>query len=73
MPPGSSPRAVAAAKACADNEKTPVSIRELWNPDTCPANLLPSLAWAFSVHTWDEKWPEEPKSVVEGKIDPQIF
>ena len=41
---GSSPLEVAAAKACAEIEKTPVSIRELWNPDTCPANLLPWLA-----------------------------
>ncbi len=44
LPTGSSPLEVAAAKACAEIEKTPVSIRELWNPDTCPANLLPWLA-----------------------------
>lgn len=56
LPTGSSPLEVAAAKACAEIEKTPVSIRELWNPDTCPANLLPWLAWAFSVDRWDEKW-----------------
>ncbi|WP_159188082.1 phage tail protein I, partial [Escherichia coli] len=49
LPTGSSLLEVAAAKACAEIEKTPVSIRELWNPDTCPANLLPWLAWAFSV------------------------
>ncbi|KDT37295.1 phage tail protein I [Escherichia coli 3-105-05_S3_C2] len=49
LPTGSSPLEVAAAKACAEIEKTPVSIRELWNPDTCPANLLPWLAWSFSV------------------------
>ena len=23
----------------------PVPLRELWNPDTCPAHLLPWLAW----------------------------
>lgn len=44
--------------------KTPVRIRELWNPDTCPANLLPWLAWAFSVDRWDEKWPEATKRAV---------
>lgn len=58
LPTGSSPLEVAAAKACAEIEKTPVSIRELWNPDTCPANLLPWLAWSFSVDRWDDKWPE---------------
>lgn len=36
LPTGSSPLEVAAAKACAEIEKTPVSIRELWNLDTCP-------------------------------------
>lgn len=64
LPTGSSPLEVAAAKACAEIEKTPVSIRELWNPDTCPANLLPWLAWSFSVDRWDEKWPEATKRAV---------
>ncbi|EOP2819442.1 TPA: phage tail protein I, partial [Escherichia coli] len=31
---------------------------------TCPANLLPWLAWAFSVDRWDEKWPEATKRAV---------
>ena len=39
-------RQVAAARACADIENTPVPLRHLWNVDTCPANLLPWLAWA---------------------------
>ncbi|EJA1199289.1 phage tail protein I [Escherichia coli] len=33
-------------------------------PITCPANLLPWLAWAFSVDRWDEKWPEATKRAV---------
>ncbi|MCV5639247.1 phage tail protein I, partial [Escherichia coli] len=36
----------------------------LWNPDTCPANLLPWLAWSFSVDRWDDKWPEATKRAV---------
>ncbi|MCS7428949.1 phage tail protein I, partial [Escherichia coli] len=64
LPTGSSPLEVAAARACAEIEKTPVSIRELWNPDTCPANLLPWLAWSFSVDRWDDKWPEATKRAV---------
>lgn len=64
LPTGSSPLEVAAAKACAEIEKTPVSIRELWNPDTCPANLLPWLAWSFSVDRWDDTWPEATKRAV---------
>lgn len=35
-----------------------IPLRTLWNPDTCPVDLLPYLAWAFSVYRWDEKWDE---------------
>ena len=39
----------------------PVMLRTLWNPDTCPVNLLPYLAWALSVDRWDKDWPEQTK------------
>ena len=61
LPVGSSALEVAAARACADIENTPVPLRHLWDADTCPANLLPWLAWAFSVDRWDENWPEATK------------
>ena len=64
LPVGSSPLEVAAARACADIENTPIPLRRLWSPDTCPASLLPWLAWAFSVDRWDENWPEETKRAV---------
>ena len=34
----------------------PMLIPGLWNADTCPAALLPYLAWAVSVDEWDEGW-----------------
>ncbi|AIK16064.1 phage tail protein I [Pectobacterium atrosepticum] len=58
LPVGSSELEIAAAKACAELSRTPIPLRQLCNPDSCPANLLPYLAWAFSVDRWDEKWPE---------------
>ncbi|PJD87429.1 phage tail protein I [Enterobacter hormaechei] len=64
LPVGSSPLEVAAARACAEIENTPVPLRRLWSPDDCPANLLPWLAWAFSVDRWDESWPEATKREV---------
>ncbi|MGK3945332.1 phage tail protein I, partial [Streptomyces caeruleatus] len=64
LPVGSSPLEVAAARACAEIERTPVNIRALWNIDTCPENLLPWLAWAFSVDLWIENWPEGTKRAV---------
>lgn len=29
----------------------------LWDPQTCPADLLPWLAWSLSVDQWDAQWP----------------
>ncbi|WP_350238899.1 phage tail protein I [Pectobacterium colocasium] len=58
LPVGSSDLEIAAAKACAELSRTPIPLRQLCDPDSCPSNLLPYLAWAFSVDRWDEKWPE---------------
>lgn len=35
----------------------PVPNRTLWNVETCPEEMLPWLAWSFSVDLWDEAWP----------------
>jgi phage tail P2-like protein len=50
-----------AAQAMAQIERTPVPLRTLYNPQTCPVALLPYLAWAFSVDRWDSQWPEPVK------------
>jgi len=42
-------------------EKTEIPLRTLYNPDTCPARLLPWLAWTWSVDRWDNKWSEAVK------------
>lgn len=39
----------------------PVRIRDLWNPQTCPADTLPWLAWSLSVEGWDTNWTEKQK------------
>lgn len=36
----------------------------LWNADTCPAALLPWLAWAESVDDWNPAWSEERQRAV---------
>ncbi|TBU71010.1 phage tail protein I [Phytopseudomonas daroniae] len=38
-----------------------VPLRELWNPDTCPAHLLPWLAWTLSLDSWQPYWPVSVK------------
>ncbi|STD27899.1 Bacteriophage P2-related tail formation protein [Edwardsiella tarda] len=45
-------------------EQIPVPLNTLWDPDHCPAPLLPYLAWARSVNRWDKNWPEQTKRAV---------
>jgi phage tail P2-like protein len=42
----------------------PVPLRSLWDPETCPADLLPWLAWGLSVDEWQPSWPEGRKRAV---------
>lgn len=56
LPPNATPmeRAVDAASARLDD--LPVAVRDLWHPARCPLALLPWLAWALDVETWDPDW-----------------
>lgn len=65
LPPNATPAerrlATVAASAC----DLPVEVlRTLWDPHTCPAWRLPSLAAERSVDRWDENWPEATKRKV---------
>lgn len=42
-------------------EAIEVPIRDLWDADRCPVNLLPWLAWANGVDFWDDSWPTHVK------------
>lgn len=64
LPSGSSGLEVAAAEACAKIETLPVPLRRLWSAQDCPAELLPYLAWAWSVDRWDSGWSESTKRAV---------
>lgn len=39
----------------------PIPLPALWDPETCPVDLLPWLAWGLSIDTWDPSWTEERK------------
>ncbi|MGI0120286.1 phage tail protein I [Zooshikella sp. RANM57] len=52
----------------------PILIKTLWNPFNCPVQLLPWLAWAFSVDEWNDEWPEAVKrKVVQNSFDVHRF
>lgn len=61
LPPGSSPLERRLAQTCSGISDLQVSLRDLWNPATCPIRFLPYLARAFSVDRWDESWTENVK------------
>lgn len=64
LPPKSTRLERALAECCADIERVDIPIRDIHNPDTCPAHLLPWLAWSVSVDRWDDSWSEAAKRQV---------
>jgi len=61
LPPNASPQEFALEATTARISAVPVPMREIWNADNCPADLLPWLAWAFGCDEWSADWPEENK------------
>lgn len=50
----------------------PLPIRDLWNPATCPRELLPFLAFGVSIDFWDTNWTEaEKRTAIAGAIEVQ--
>jgi len=61
LPPNSSDLERALAETGIAATDLPVAIRALWDAETCPAALLPWLAWAWSADDWDDAWSERQK------------
>lgn len=69
LPPNATDLERALDLASASLGEIPVQVREVWNPDTCPAELLPWLAWAFSVDEWQDDWTEsERREVIKSSL-----
>lgn len=69
LPPSANDHERAIDLATARLGDVPVLVREAWNPDTCPADLLPWLAWAFSVDEWQNDWTEtEKRGVIKNAL-----
>ena len=46
------------------------AVGTLWNPATCPADVLPFLAWGLAISHWDPDWSEEQKRAAIGQAIP---
>ncbi|MFM2091074.1 MAG: hypothetical protein RLZZ127_1563 [Planctomycetota bacterium] len=61
LPPSATAQERALDLATARVGDVSVPLRTLWDPDTCPASLLPWLAWALAVDAWDPAASESVK------------
>lgn len=69
LPPSATAQERALSEATARLSTVPILVRESWNPQTCPASLLPWLAWALSVDEWDTEWTEQEKrDVIQASL-----
>jgi len=72
LPPNATEGERALEGATARVAAIPTPLRDLWNPDICPAGLLPWLAWALSIDSWQSYWPENIKRArIRAAIDIQ--
>ena len=70
LPPNATPleRAIEQTTARIAGVETPVA--RLWDPATCPADVLPWLAWGLSVDSWDPAWSDATKrAAIAESID----
>jgi len=61
LPSNATPHELAMESATSRLAVVPVTIRDLWNPRTCPVDLLPYLAWSLSLDAWKPYWSEAIK------------
>lgn len=61
LPPNATALERALAAGVARVSDVPMPLAPLWDPATCPADVLPWMAWGLSVDTWDADWPEAAK------------
>ncbi len=58
------PNATDAERAVEDAMRADIdlsAVGTLWNPATCPAEILPFLGWGLAISRWDPDWSEAEK------------
>lgn len=66
LPSNATPQVRALSLATARLGEVPVPLETLWDPQRCPAVMLPWLAWGLSLEDWDSGWSEGVKRQVVG-------
>lgn len=74
LPPNATELERIAAQVGAQATDLPVILRSLWDPEECPLELLPWLAWAWSADEWSTEWTErQMRDSVKASIDVQAI
>ncbi|WPP47707.1 phage tail protein I [Pseudomonas sp. AN-1] len=74
LPPNATHIERIAAQVGAKATDLPVILRTLWDPEECPLELLPWLAWAWSADEWSTEWTErQMRDSVKASIDVQAI
>ena len=69
LPPNSTPWELAQSLTSANRRPLPTDLpRLVWNPDVCPVDLLPYLAWGLGLEIWKDDWPEAKKRALIKRI-----
>ena len=58
LPPNAPAGDRAIERATARLGAIPLELSRLWDPETCPVELLPWLGWGLSIDIWDRDWTE---------------
>jgi len=70
LPPNASTQENAMELSVSRISDIPTPLRDLWNADTCPAALLPWLAWTFSVGDWSADWTEyQKRAIIKASVE----
>lgn len=74
LPPNASKGERAISLAIERHAALPTPMREVWDADTCPADLLAWLAWSLTVDEWDSGWTDAQKrGVIKASIQVHRF
>lgn len=67
------PNATSAERALEQAMRTGIdlsAVGTLWNPETCPEDVLPFLAWGLAISHWDAAWTEAEKRAAIAQAIP---
>ena len=72
LPPNATRLERALDASAAQLADVPLPIRDLWNPATCPREILPFLAFGVSIDFCDSEWTDtEKRAAIAGAIAAQ--